>query len=210
MATIKTDLPSCNTISCCAEKYMCPLLYWKITIKGLWQVEPPILNWLYQKKNCQKITEKLQEMHNFTILSTTYSPLLQLQLTCSLLKDGSLWLLNSRFDCLAPASCPTTQQATKLLAPTRIQGSFLPPSAWNTLPLLSELTAALPARLSSNVPSSRKQIVFPTGYPQHIVMAPGVYMSLGPASPWVSVGIDSDFLKYNSTLNFQSQKTVGT
>lgn len=134
------------------------------------------------EERLSKDTYSVKIYKNFTSLPTTYDyPPLQAQLTMSLLanlRDGSaLAIKHPNLTGLTPfpVPCPITipQTSYKLLAATKTH-----PSARNILPLLSELTIPLPARLSSNDPSSRKQIVFPNGHPQHSVMVPDVDMSL--------------------------------
>lgn len=126
---------------------------------------------------------------NFTSLSTTYdySPP-QVQLTMPLLTNrryGSA--LATKHPYLTVwARLPTSGTSHQIQTPgsNQNQGSCLPPSAWNILPLFSELTASLPARLSWTVPSSRKQTIFSTEYTQHITMVPSVYIHVSvPASP---------------------------
>lgn len=61
-----------------------------------------------------------------------------------------------------------------------------------------------------NCPLLQETNYFPTGYPQHIIMVPSSTHVSIPASPIAHGGVDSHTSKYNSTLYFQSQKTVST
>lgn len=188
--TIKTAFPHSNHVCCdtiiqlCRKAVcvVCPSLYWKITIKGAWQVGPPTL----ALTSC--IKRKIAKIPIVLTLPACQQPKIipfgRFSWPCPCWQTSGMilhWLQNIQMWPSVPilvSHCCTSKQPQ---TPSSNQKSRLFPNSLclKHTSFVFRANCFSSCKTQLNCPLLQETNYFPTGYPQHIIMVPSsTHMSL--------------------------------